>query len=162
MDTKIDFRCPRTGAIATVEGCVECYVKRLPGSDRCVVTRLFQDRKPLSALSRRERNPAPKEEPKVDKGPYEVSDTRRAIGCIGIVISTAVILAAIWSGHMEKSEFWRCVCTIAFIMCPISIYIAFPLFSEMVWVVGKGITLGNSQAKALSNLADLDKMLKKA
>ncbi len=156
MAAKNKYICPRMHAEATATGCAECVLNKLYAGDDCAVIRVLKERE--AAKNAPKSDPAPKEE---DNNPYAVSPRRRRIGCVGIVISTAVFLAAIWSGHMEKSEFWRCVCTIAFIMWPISFYIAFPLLSELVWVVGKGITLGNSQAKALSNLADLDKMLKK-
>ncbi len=149
MGAKNKYICPRTHAEATEKGCVECVCKKLYGGDDCAVIRILNEREKA------------KDAPKEDLGPYAVSPLRRRIGCAGIVISFLVLFLLGCFDLMLGSQFWQGVGVIAFIAFPISIYIAFPLFSEMVWVVGKGITIGNSQAKALSNLADLDKILKK-
>lgn len=66
-----------------------------------------------------------------------------------------------WLDPLKAGNFWKGLGTIAFIMLPVSIYIAFPLFAMLAGTVTSGIIEGHTEAKALNNLANLDKLLKK-
>ena len=149
MAAKNKYICPRTHTEATEKGCVECVRKKLYGGDDCAVIRILKEREKA------------KDAPKEDLGPYAVSPLRRRIGCTGIAISLLVLFLLVCFDPMHGSQFWQGVGAIAFIMLPTSIYIANPLLAELLGALGSGITVANSKAKALSNLADLDKMLKK-
>ena len=136
----IKLRCPRTGANATVEGCAECWQKKLSSAEKCEIFR---------EMGR----------PHRDRGAFDpedgVSPRRRGCGCLGIVIGLVMVIMGITWGR--ECETWGLVGGLGFIGMVISICVAFPLFAEAAGAIGTVVMVGSTVEKAVRNLAEMDK-----